>query len=385
MSVSLRRNTLAFQFGTRPGVLYRDMTSTLVPDVVTQMNSFFECSNMFGWIEPDPEAGVVELVETPMGNPEVDAIIFYMMNHAATMIRQKYHPIEPLGAKLALLEEYHRQLAYRSARMFFYMLLICTRESRHEKKGYDTNTWKMFEDKYGEALLSFHQSIKGKSSTDAALALRKAPPKMTLGDYTCFLSEVFYHGVYHGGYGGKAWGKVADVLRDYVHGKITAEMMMDTAFTLCHNNGPIFNKGMLFEGYSNEIYKILDVQRSGQIPQLVAGIETPKSAAKTVQTLFKICAKHVGDEFSSPGYVDWYKVESLGSMHKYPEQKKAQAVKWGLPEGHAHPPTKLKPQEELSGSDYAMKKLKAGVPVKELSTQIMVMPDLYVTLCEERP
>lgn len=323
MKKSLSKDTLAYQFGVRPGVLHRDMGGIQVPTVVAQLNKFMNLKNVGGM------AGVFD-TEANCGNPERDAVVFYMMNHAVSLVRQKVHPYEALSPKhLEIVEAYHHELALKSARMFYYMLLICTRESRHDKSSYDDAHWIEFRNKYGLELLKFHKSIKGVGSGGAVSALREAPPNMTLGNYTAFLSEVFYKGKYSGGYGGKAWGKVADVLRDFVAGKITAEMMMDTAFTLCHNNGPIFNKGMLFEPYSEEIYKILDVQRSGQIPQMVANGETKWAKDPWVSGRYQQCKSAIGEEFV--GHVDWFLVEELGAMKSYPSQKEAQVKKFGYP------------------------------------------------------
>lgn len=323
MKKSLSKDTLAYQFGIRPGVLHRDMRSVSVPDVVKQMNVFMSHDTV-GKMVKHPTT------EPTQGNPERDAIMFYMMNHAVSLIRQKAHPYEPLSADwLTVVDMYHTELALRSARMFFYLLLICTRESRHDKSEYGSAHWHEFHKKYGPVLVDFHKSIKGSGSAGAAIALRTNPPKMALGPYTEFLAEVFYKGKYSGGYGGKAWGQVADVLRDYVHGKITAEMMMDTAFTLCHNNGPIFNKGMLFDQYSPEIYTILDVQRSGQIPAMIANQETKWAKDPYVTERFNQCKVALSSDFS--GYVDWFLVEELGAMKSYPSQKDAQVKKHGYP------------------------------------------------------
>lgn len=46
----------------------------------------------------------------------------------------------------------------------------------------------------------------------------------------------------HGGYGGKKWGAVAECTKDRMSGRITPAQWLDRVFTLCHNNGSIFNK-----------------------------------------------------------------------------------------------------------------------------------------------
>lgn len=365
MKQSLQKDTLAYQFGVRPGVLHRDMGQVNVVDVVASLNKFMSCQ----------EAGhfaKVPFPEKPKGNPERDGIIFYMLNHAVSIVRQRVHPYERLGNYLVLVEEYHRQLAIRSARMFFYMLLICTRESRHDKSGYTSPAWIEMRKKYGEAIYSFHQSIKGESSSGAADTLKKSPPSVPLGTYTKFLVDVFYKGSYQAGYGGKAWGKVADVLCGYVNGDITAEMMMDTAFTLCHNNGPIFNKGMLFDGYTNEIYKILDVQRSGQIPQMVANGESNWAQDQSIMQLWSKCQSIIGDAFS--GHVDWFLVEELGALHNYKNLKDAQVQKYGYP-------SKFKAKVE---AEKLKKEMEAAEAAKIAKSMVEIMPGLKVKKIEVR-
>lgn len=321
MTISLDRNTLAYHLTHRPLARAVDLTHVPLTDVVGQMNTFFDHDNLYHGC--DGPTGLHSAKEPAKGNPEADALYFYMLNHAMSLVRQRVHPLQPLGPYLPVVETYFREASVRAVRMICYMLLICTREARHDHKAPHTSM--------GEVLAKFHSSLKGQGSDDAAMQLRKHPPNVSLGQYTEFLTKVFYKGQFSSGYGGKAWGQVADVLNDYVHGKLSAEMLMDTAFTLCHNNGPIFNKGMLFSTYGKAIYRILDVQRSGQIPQYVASSEMGVTPA--VSSLHSNLEHILGDDFT--GYVDWYKVEALGSKNKYPKEKADQASKYGVPAGYS--------------------------------------------------
>lgn len=310
---SLKKDTLAFQLGVRPGTQRVDMRAVPCQSVSSRINKFSEVAapiNSLPFWEGSSE-----------GSPERDAIMFYMFNHAVSIVRQRVHPYAPLGRYTALVLEYQTQLALRVTRMFYYMVLICVRESRHEKSPMSSAYWGEMKAKHHVACMGLHASIKGTSSSIAQEAFRQTPPDCTIGELTTFLSDVFRTGKWSSGFGGKAWAAVADVLRDFVHGTITAEMMMDTAFTLCHNNGPIFNKGMLFTEYSSEIYRILDVQRSGQIPQFIGNCESKWSTDHIVAAAYKFCKSILPDEFS--GQVDWHQVEALGALHSYPNEKKA--------------------------------------------------------------
>lgn len=355
--ISLKKDTLAYQLGVRPGVQNRDMSGVPVQDVALSLNTFMTTPAPSGLTVPE---------EGFSGHPEVDALKFYMMNHAVSLIQAKMHPLEPLGKYLPLVDEYHKVLAGLSSRMFFYLLLICTRESRHAKNAPESSFITGLEKKYGSASKMFWTSIRGGGSSGAAEKFRKSPPHTSLGQYTKFLAELFHKGIFSSGYGGPAWGAVADVLRDYSIGVISAEMMMDTSFTLCHNNGPIFNKGMLFDSYSSEIYKILDVQRSGQIPQYVGNGESKWKHNKSINDLWAKCHSRLGVEFA--GFVDWYKVEDLGSLKKYPEEKKQQKKDYGYPAEMKAMEAKVKAEKEL-----ALKKLQA-----EEKNWVTFMPNFKV-------
>lgn len=308
MLQSLEKNTLAYQLGVRPMVNKLNLTEYSLPVVVQGLVKY--------------------LVNCKTVSPEHEALRFYMMNHAVSLVRDKFHPLSDLGDHLPILEKYNEDLYHSSVRMFYYLLMICTRESRHSKTDYESKNWKDIRGTYGDEVHNFHTTIKGKGSSGAVDALKANPPNTTLGNYTSFLADVFKTCSFSSGFGGKAWYEVAKVLRDFVSGTLSAEMMMDTAFTLCHNNGPIFNKGMLFKMYSDSIYMILDVQRSGQIPQLIASKDASAKADNSdIYKQWENVRAVLGDKFD--GYVDWYKVEALGSLHKYPGKKKDQDALYG--------------------------------------------------------
>jgi hypothetical protein len=220
--------------------------------------------------------------------------------------------------------------------------------------------------KYGKGIADFHKSLKGQSSLGAAQSFQDKAPDTTVGKYTSFLSDIFFQGKYSGGYGGPAWGAVANVLRDFVHGKITAEMMMDTSFTLCHNNGPIFNKGMLFGTYGSDIYKILDVQRSGQIPQLVAENQALVCKDSKIKEVWNECFSILGDEFT--GYVDWFLVEELGALKTYPDQKAKQIAAHGYP-------SKFKAKKE---AEQAKNELKAKEVLAAMKSNVEIFPGQFI-------
>ena len=77
-----------------------------------------------------------------------------------------------------------------------------------------------------------------------------------LDDYTLentlnYLYTMFSEGSWEEGYGGSAWADIAKHGLDFVQGKINAEMFVDQAFSLEHNNGNMFNKDYLFHETSS--------------------------------------------------------------------------------------------------------------------------------------
>lgn len=247
--------------------------------------------------------------------PDVEAISFYMMQHGMAEVMGRVSPYEPLGPLSEVVDTYFKVGGLMHRRMFYYLLLICTRESRHvkpingiEQKVYDT---------WGPEISELLHSIRGSGSSSAVSKFTSNPPPVTLGKYTDYLEWIFFNGKYSPGYGGKAWGEVAKCLNAFVHGVISGEAMVDTGFTLAHNNGPIFNKGMLYSGYSTNFKSILDVQRGGQIPQLLWELDQGTnymgvSVPQELKTRYKTFLRILGPKFGGP--VDWDAVKALGAV-----------------------------------------------------------------------
>ena len=265
-------------------------------------------------------------VGNELAKPESEAIAFYLHNAAYAKLSQIVAPDEPLADYEALMESYHSVIRYSALRMFYYLLLICTRESRHVYS--NVAFYSALETSHGAPVVNFLKHIRGATSDGAVAALLTKTPDVPLGLYTDFLYEVFAKGaksgLFSGGYGGLAWAEVAKVLRNFTHGILSAELMLDTAFTLAHNNGPIFNKGLLFHHYdSYELTRILDVQRAGLMPQFVATIQSVYITA--AQRQFRERAEALlGEVFAGP--VDWHRVQALGAKQMYIKEAAAQTI-----------------------------------------------------------
>lgn len=258
---------------------------------------------------------------TDYASPDSDALSFYATNHLVAILKSKFTCNEPLpqwaGEVVSLYKE---QLAVQGQRLVHYMTLIATRESRHTHENNDL--YKSVEEKYGLYCLQFHKTIRGKGSSGAVEKFLSSPPKGKLGTYLNSLTYLFFEGSFGGGYGGKPWGMIAQTLAQCVNGETSLEVMIDTAYTLAHNNGPMFNKGMMYNMYTQEIYKILDVQRSGQIPELILSGKLSSTVSPKLKEALVKCKEEYPAAFGN--YVDWYKVEELGSLHKYGSEKKEQ-------------------------------------------------------------
>jgi hypothetical protein len=246
--------------------------------------------------------------------PEKEALWFYVQQHAMSLAERTLHPEEPLGEYEDFVTRYHDEMHWKVLRMFYYLLLICTRESRHA--GGAQGKKKVF-DMHPE-MKHFHSNyVQDSSASSAIQAIIDNAPDVTLGEYTQFLVRMFTYPSYSAGYGGKAWKEIAVPLNEFVQGNISAEIMMDTAFTLEHNNGSMFNKGMLYNNYSGaSLKKILDVQRSGQIPQLIAHhmADLNSYITQDMQDYVTVFSK-LEPGFS--GRVDWSKVLNIHGSIAY--------------------------------------------------------------------
>ena len=242
--------------------------------------------------------------------PEDLALRFYCMNAASALVASKVELNQPLSeAADQILVKYYDDMEDIGLRAFFYTFLICTREARHGNYGSWTKS--MIEEWGNPSFLS-----KIPDSADSIFDhLKKHPPMYTVKKFTELLVKAFEPPSHYGsGYGGKAWAAVARPLRDFCNGQITMEMFLDTVWTLAHNNGPIFNKGMLFGTYGSDLVKILDVQRAGMVPNMIQHGETHHVGIHHKKLLE--LARKLDPEFGmSP--VDWAKVQELGAKGKY--------------------------------------------------------------------
>lgn len=301
MAITDPQDTLAYHL-SRPFTSLRDVSHVPVASVTKKLGVYMDGNT----VQPSPES---------------EALWFYALNQGLAYVRRDKELYEPLGEFHGFVERYYDILSPKAVRAFYYLLLICSREARHLK--HTEGLEKQIIKKFGSTAWKWTSATMGESDVKSKLV--NSPPDLSLGYYVGALRHVFYHGKWSSGYGGPAWGEVTDCLCRFVHGETSPELMMDTVWTLAHNNGPIFNKGMLYQAYSSTIYKILDVQASGQILEMILSKGLP---VKYDESDLVVTAEFLKSKFSADvgNHVDWFAVEALGSKQSYPVEKKQQAA-----------------------------------------------------------
>lgn len=249
--------------------------------------------------------------------PETDALTFYFLNHVAHVIKSKYNPVEELPKDIQhLARECVKATNTVAQRLFYYSVVIALEEARflyvNDNKRLIDYLHKSFGEDFGKwAEKGFRSgSLEDLGNMD-----------MTCAEYTRAMTAVFSFGKWQGGFGGKGWVPISSLAQQCVRGDISIESMADQAFSLCHNNGSMFNKGHLYHYYTQFIYDILDIQDSGQIPQWISSNLGSKFVTKELRDLYDLAFKHFPDDVS--GKVDTKLIS--GSAQK--RTKKQQALK----------------------------------------------------------
>ena len=245
-------------------------------------------------------------------NPQLSAIKFYTLNHLVSVIKSNSANDIELYDYNKVYEAYNQQLLDTGLKIFYYLLCICVREARHLGS---------IKDKYKESnACKLLQSLKGKSgsvSVTEFISNTNNSAKygnVTIGELIDLLMPVFYDHSWSSSFGGEAWGNITTQLQKYVNGDCSLEILVDTAFTLSHNTGNIFNKGIIYENNTSKLIEVLDVQRSGQMPEYVATIDFISSDEKDK------LLKHIGTVSDFQVFatkVDWQKVNDLGALNDY--------------------------------------------------------------------
>ena len=193
--------------------------------------------------------------------PESDILSYYFLSQLSHLLRTKCHPLEEMPKDIKEMQDACLQeTAAISKRLFFYTVIICVEEAKFLPPQ-DESFFEHLEQRFGKNFMEYAQkNFPGKLTGFDKL-------DMDSGDFTRGLVSVFTFGKWSPGFGGRGWAPIASLAADYISGRISLDNFTDQAFSLCHNNGSMFNKGHYYDHYSREIYHLLDIQDSGQLPQ----------------------------------------------------------------------------------------------------------------------
>lgn len=248
--------------------------------------------------------------------PEREAIKFYALGHLVSLIRQKRTPHEKLTEnEKSILAAYQHEVANQSRRMAFYVMLIISREVRHvwEGENPDTETRKKFEKEVGKPLMDWQKQIRGSNYATAITHFDMLPDDLTAAEFCRGVTYLFNHGYCAHGFGGKPWANISETLYRALKGEYSMEMLVDTAYTLAHNNGPIFNKGMYYDPYGPCFVNILDVQRAGLIPEMLH--EQRFFAEYVDYNVLQLVRAYKQENPEAFGdYLDWHEVKARGAV-----------------------------------------------------------------------
>lgn len=266
-------------------------------------------------------------------NTEFSALEFYTLNHLMHLIEKRFTPYEVLPEwAQSIANDYIIVLRDQSKRLFYYAMLITLNEARHfNDKLAKTN---------GNKLLKEYPAAFEAIKTSDGYLYNPENTNVTIGELYQGISSIFNDYVWGDGistsFGGKKWGQISDCVLAFLKGEITAEMLVDTGFTLAHNGGSMFNKGYLYESPNNIIYPLLDCQRSGQIPELILDPVIYDYKLQPMASKLKKHCENVKTFIGGIGaYCDWNKVVPINKHHTsyLPGYIEKQETKYGSKDG----------------------------------------------------
>lgn len=263
-------------------------------------------------------------------HPDSEAIRFYALNQMMARLTLVFTPHEPLPVWAQVIAaEYEQELVKQHQSMVWYTFLVITREFRHLK-----NPGTLLNAK-NPKFTAFHSQIMDSHNEVTLNTWLPLVPEESLEKYCRLLQNAFNVGTFGNQFGGKPWGKIAEALGDYFGGESSAEIFIDTAYTLAHNNGPMFNKDMLYSHYSASFLNLLDVQAAGmiceaiwegmQMTNITVGLSSLRSMISDIQA-------NIGGIGT---YVDWHAVTAC-----LPNPKSSKYATFTLAQDKKYPKTK---------------------------------------------
>lgn len=283
--------------------------------------------------------------EWDQASPDTEAAEFYCLNHLMHLLEKRFTPYEVLPEWAQFIaSDYLKCLKRQSKRIFYYTMLICLRESRHTGDSNNTTYFEDFKGTHKAWGTAFDSVLKTHPDGGSMAKDYLNHPELhtgTLGEFFDSISAVFNTLSWGGSMGGKKWGKITDCLREFIHGKVSAEVFIDTSYTLAHNTGSMFNKGMMYTHYSDYFTQVLDVQHSGQIPELLIDSIAYSPSINILNPVHQRLKTHVLVVKAMLGgidnWIDWEKVtpkiKNSGVSKHYADNLTKQQATHGFKDG----------------------------------------------------
>lgn len=221
-------------------------------------------------------------------NTEQAVLNFYFYNHAFHLITSRYNIYDRLPDELAQICARQQLVSNEIGSRMFYQVLMSTHGHLFgvQNGGHKAHFPEFFVQQYGQKLWDFFAS--NPNSYQFANWIKVFPDV----DMGCFFSGTLATFTFSGQGSAKAWANIARLGTDYVNGNMSLESMADQAFSICHNGGSILNKGHMFTVCHQNMYHLLDVQDSGQIPQWIFANSNKKEVDPQLKADISVMAKH---------------------------------------------------------------------------------------------
>ena len=244
--------------------------------------------------------------------PETQAILFYLSSNIWHSINKRYKEYEILPDEVYnLLNKANNHSVKISKAVFFHTCLVGERMLKSYLGTLSTDQLNYFESAYGKEFVDY---LKIKQCEHPVNGL-------TINQFLGGVSLVF--GVPKIIVWGKPYSMIVKSIHKVANGSYSLYSGADNVWSLCHNGGTIFNKGLgnIFKVSSDYIFNILDVQDSGQIPAWIEKNKNNKYITKEIIELNNLYLKLFKDDvpaFSEDLYNKSYnkRVKAHEAMHK---------------------------------------------------------------------
>ena len=260
-----------------------------------------------------------------------DILTFYLAETGMALLQGSVSPKQELNPEqLKVAKMYMDVCSEVGPPMFYYLMHICIRENRHADTQCATSAKNNMT--LTPTAINFMSKVRSIGDrTEIRLYVDNESyhyntPDICFGELSDAVWGYFYHGLWvGGGFGGKKWAAVAKILQQFIHGKINTGLMIDQSANAAHNNGPIFNKHLVYANPSkNDLYRILDVQRAGEILPYVKSRHCKLVKEYHIDMLQVITGAVVEN---SSDTVNWEEVSKHGVKHNYVTMHNKEASK----------------------------------------------------------